>query len=283
MFAFGCGALRVVQVGVGTARQPRVVPIPAPLEGVAVHVVQPPSVGGITADRAARPSDGPCSAPLYGFPLKFACLLPSVSPNEVAVVVPARQAYSHCASVGRRNSQSFGRTPDWRPTFGEFPAERFGLGEVDIANREVVARGQLRGELARQLPDDPLPLALRRLVLGHPKASGQCHLDLIFSRPPFGFVAWASHDEAAGRTPAELDGVDFALLASVPAAEGSRRLLCQHPSCSQDRRGCQCTTSTDRRVIRRPSLARIWPTSVLSSASIAETAKSSRGPTTASR
>ena len=26
----------------------------------------------------------------------------------VAVVVPARHAYSHCASVGSRNSQSFG-------------------------------------------------------------------------------------------------------------------------------------------------------------------------------
>lgn len=60
----------------------------------------------------ARFSDGPSSAPLYGFPWKFACLLLSLSPNEVAVVVPARQAYSHCASVGSRNSHPAGRSPD---------------------------------------------------------------------------------------------------------------------------------------------------------------------------
>ena len=32
--------------------------------------------------------------------MKFACLLLSLSPNDVAVVVPARQAYSHWA-LGR--------------------------------------------------------------------------------------------------------------------------------------------------------------------------------------
>src|SRR5689334_6255655 len=65
---------------------------------------------------AAFPSAGPASPPLYGFPLKFACLLPSRSPKDVAVVVPARQAYSHWASVGRRNSQSSGNSPDSRPS-----------------------------------------------------------------------------------------------------------------------------------------------------------------------
>src|SRR3954464_14551430 len=43
--------------------------------------------------------------------MKFACLLLSESPNAVAVVVPARQAYSHWASVGRRNSQPCGSSP----------------------------------------------------------------------------------------------------------------------------------------------------------------------------
>src|SRR5262245_21679061 len=69
---------------------------------------------------AARPSDGPVLAPLYGFPLKFACLLLSESPKEVAVVVLARQAYSHCASVGSRNSQSSGSSPDRRPSSVSF-------------------------------------------------------------------------------------------------------------------------------------------------------------------
>src|SRR6185436_9862528 len=62
----------------------------------------------------------PGSAPVYGFPLKFAWLLLSLSPNDVAVVVPARQAYSHCASVGNRNSQSFGSSPDCRASSVSF-------------------------------------------------------------------------------------------------------------------------------------------------------------------
>src|SRR5262249_12516105 len=74
----------------------------------------PQALAGELPTLAARASDRPGSAPLYGRPLKFACLLLSWSPNEVAVVVPARQAYSHWASVGNRNSHSFGRSPDWR-------------------------------------------------------------------------------------------------------------------------------------------------------------------------
>src|SRR5262245_28408793 len=76
----------------------------------------PQAFGGKLPTLAARPSDGPASAPLYGLPLTFACLLLSLSPNAVAVVVPARQAYSHCASVGSRNSHSFGSSPDRRPS-----------------------------------------------------------------------------------------------------------------------------------------------------------------------
>src|SRR5262245_56385654 len=74
----------------------------------------PQAFGGKLPTLVARPRDGPGSAPLYGLPLKFACLLLSLSPNAVAVVVPARQAYSHCASVGSRNSHPASRSPDAR-------------------------------------------------------------------------------------------------------------------------------------------------------------------------
>src|SRR5579883_940867 len=48
--------------------------------------------------------------------LKFACLVLSLSPNDVAVAVPARQAYSHWASVGSRKSQPFGSVPSFLPS-----------------------------------------------------------------------------------------------------------------------------------------------------------------------
>src|SRR5437588_8496137 len=75
---------------------------------------RPQALAGLLPTFAARLSDGPGSAPLYGLPLKFACLLLSLSPNAVAVVVPARHAYSHCASVGSRNSHPSARSPDLR-------------------------------------------------------------------------------------------------------------------------------------------------------------------------
>src|SRR6266700_3778470 len=39
-----------MQIRIDTAGQVGMVPIPAPLEGVAVHVMQAPGIGGITAD-----------------------------------------------------------------------------------------------------------------------------------------------------------------------------------------------------------------------------------------
>src|SRR5947209_20181209 len=46
------GGLRGVQIGVHATGQLRVIPVPAPLEGVAVHVVQTPAVGRVAADRS---------------------------------------------------------------------------------------------------------------------------------------------------------------------------------------------------------------------------------------
>src|SRR5262245_56023474 len=77
---------------------------------------RPHALAGYFPTFTALPMEGPSSAPLYGLSLKFACLVLSLSPNDVAVFVPARQAYSHWASVGRRNSQSFGSVPSFLPS-----------------------------------------------------------------------------------------------------------------------------------------------------------------------
>src|SRR5262245_29864793 len=51
-----------------------------------------------------RPLDGPFSAVPYGaLPLQLACLPFNSEPKENGVVVPARQANSHWASVGSAN------------------------------------------------------------------------------------------------------------------------------------------------------------------------------------
>src|SRR5215467_7217833 len=76
----------------------------------------PQGLAGYPPTFTALFRDGPGSPPLYGSFLMFACLLPILSPKEVAVFVPARQAYSHWASVGSRNSQPLGSVPSLRPS-----------------------------------------------------------------------------------------------------------------------------------------------------------------------
>ncbi len=107
--------------------------------------------------------------------------------------------------------------------FGELPAERLRLGKVDVADGKVVPLGQLRREWTRQLAHDSLPLPLGRLVLGHPKTLGQRHLDLIFVGTTLHFVVRAAHDELAWWAPAKLDASGLTMVSSLRALEGGRR------------------------------------------------------------
>jgi hypothetical protein len=139
--------------------------------------------------------------------------------------------------------------------FRELPPEGFRLHKVDVANRQVVRPQALRRQWAGQLADDPLPLTLRRLVLGHPESSGQGHVDLILSRSPVRFTRRAAHDERSGRAPTQPHRIDFAFLASVTAAEGWRQLPGHARSCYRYRRSRERTEDHAPRVI--PSRVRI--------------------------
>jgi hypothetical protein len=57
------------------------------------------------------------------------------------------------------------------------------------------------------------------LVLAHPKASGQGHLNLIFIRRPFRLVGRTPHGESAWRAPTEFDAKDVSLFPCFPAVE----------------------------------------------------------------
>ena len=141
VFASRCRGLRGIQVRVRTARQSRVVPIPAPLVDVAVHVVQPPGVGRVTAD---------CCGPIERRPL-----LGSVVWLPLEVRLLTAQPVSEL-SGGRSSGPAgvfplrFGGQPELpilredaglAAEFGEFMAECFRLSKVDIANREVIPCG----------------------------------------------------------------------------------------------------------------------------------------------
>jgi hypothetical protein len=104
---------------------------------------------------------------------------------------------------------------------GELRTEREGLGIVHVAERECVS---IAGFNARQLPDESLPLALRRFKLGGPKSAGQRHFDRPFVGPMAGFGARASHREFAGRAPAEFYLCNLFLLPRFAADHIRRRI-----------------------------------------------------------
>ena len=100
-----------IQIGIHTARSLRMMPVSAPLEHVAVHVVQAPGVGRVAPDRSGPLQRRPDLGTVVRLALEVRLLAAQHVAERGAVVVPARQAYSHWASVGRRTSHSVGRSP----------------------------------------------------------------------------------------------------------------------------------------------------------------------------
>ena len=117
-----------------------------------LHVVQAPRVGRVAADfGVAASGDGPLPR------LPVVRLHPGNSPacfsfcrrHEVAVVVPARQAYSHCTRWAAKTPtlRAVPRTGVSR--VGQLAAESLRLGVVDVVNGEVVPLAPRRRQLSR--------------------------------------------------------------------------------------------------------------------------------------
>src|SRR6516164_1639015 len=208
-----------LQIRIGPAWQLLVIPIAAPLVDVAVHVMQSPAVGGITAD--------------FGGPTKRWSRLGPVVRLPLEIRLSATELIAECS--GCRRSGPTGVFPlrfGWQSELpilreftglmaelGELLAEPLRFGKVDIADGVVISIGQLQRQLARQLSNDPSPLPLRRLEFGHPKALGQGHFDLNFARAPFGFAGCATHSEFAWRAPAKFDAGDLAFVSGFGTEE----------------------------------------------------------------
>src|SRR4051794_36864082 len=122
------------QVRVGAAGEPRVVPVPAPLEGVAVHVVDSPCVRRIAADPGCLPRRRPGLAPIVG-------LAPEVRLPAAERVAERRgggrpgPAGIFPLGLGRQAELPALRQLAGLPRhLGELPAERLRLGIVDVSH-----------------------------------------------------------------------------------------------------------------------------------------------------
>jgi len=80
---------------------------------------------------------------MYGFPFEVRLFAAELVAKGSGRRVPLERRIPHCASVGSRTSQSFGRSP-LGGRAREFLAERLRFGKVTVADREVISLGQLR-------------------------------------------------------------------------------------------------------------------------------------------
>src|SRR2546423_13464830 len=119
------------------------IPIPAPFEGVAMHVMEAPGVGGITANlhRAAerRPRLSSVVRLAFEVCLFAAQLVPKRSGGRrprAASVLPLR--FGGQAKLPIRGHDA--RLP---AEFGEFRTVRLRFGKVDVPKRKVISVRQL--------------------------------------------------------------------------------------------------------------------------------------------
>ena len=197
-------------------------PVATPFEGVAVHVVQAPGIGGIAADfgGAAEGRSGFGAIVRLAFEVRL-----------FAAEFVAERSGGGGAGAAGVFPLGFGGEAEFpiagdligiARELGEFAAERFGFGEVDVADGEVVAGRKFCGERAGKRAHDLFPEALSGFEFGHPKTFGECDLDLVFTGATLWFGGWTAHGEGAGRTPAEGNIEDVGLGAGFGAGETIR-------------------------------------------------------------
>ena len=198
-------------------------PVAAPFEGVAVHVVQAPGIGGVAADFGGAAEGWSGFGAVVGlafevrlFAAEFVAEGGGGGGAGAAGVFPLRFS-------GEAEFPIAGDLIGFASELGEFAAEGFSFGKIDVADGEIVAGGQFGGERAGERAHDLFPLTLGGFEFGHPKTFGECDLDLVFTGAPFGFGRRAAHGEGAGRTPAEGNGEDVGLGAGFGAEEGVGR------------------------------------------------------------
>src|SRR5262245_42881135 len=124
----------VVQVGIDAAGQLRVGPVPAPLVGVAVHVVQPPGVGGVAADFGGPARRRPRLAPVVRLPLEVRLLVAELVAERGGRRRPAPAGVFPLRLGGQPELPLRGEVARLAAELGEFLAERFRLGKVDVAH-----------------------------------------------------------------------------------------------------------------------------------------------------
>ena len=208
-----------IQIRINAAWQFGMIPIPAPFEGVAMHIMQPPCIRGITAHlgRATQRWSWLSSIVWLAFEVRL-----------LAAQLVAERGRSCRSRSARVFPLRLRRQPEL-PIIREFArragklrkllAESLRFRKVYIPHRQIIARRQFGCELSGQISHDTLPVALGYLEFSHPKTARQCYLHLILARATIHFIRRTAHYEGAGRTPAYPHTRDLFFIACLQTEE----------------------------------------------------------------
>src|ERR1051325_6266431 len=203
-------SLYCAQIGIETTRQPGVIPILAPFEDVAMHIVQAPGVGGVASDRSGAVQQRPRLGAVVWFLPVEVCLGTAECLAEGSGGGGARAAGIFPLGFGGKpDLPGLRQFAGGVALGGQGSAKVFRFGEVDPDHGEIITLTFRL--LERECTDDSFPLSLRDLVFAHPESPGKSDFNLRLVGTVVGFGGWAAHQESARRTPAEFDAAHCAL------------------------------------------------------------------------
>src|SRR5262245_39509764 len=120
------------------------IPIPAPLEDVAVHIVQSPGVARIAADFGCATNRPTWLGTIVRLAFEVCLYAAELIAKRGGRRCPRPASVFPLRFGGQTELPILGKLAGAPPEFGEFPAKPFSLGKIDVANREVIPLGQFR-------------------------------------------------------------------------------------------------------------------------------------------
>src|SRR5437773_11668590 len=114
-------------------------PVAAPLEDVAVHVVQSPRVGWVTSDFCGPTERRPRLGSVIRLAFKVRLLAAELVAKRGGGRRPGSAGVFPLRFRGQPELPIHREDTGLSAQFGQFMAERFRFGKVDIANRKVIA------------------------------------------------------------------------------------------------------------------------------------------------
>jgi len=184
------------------------VPIPAPLEDVAVHVVNTPGIGRVTAYFRCPVQHRAPGGVIEGETAEIGLVMTERIAIGCGGVSPRPAGIFPLGFGGQSKLLVFGELSRLMKVFRQGLAKAFGLGVADPVHGILVSQAPERsGFFVRKAAHGGNPLSLGNFKLSDPETLGEGDPDLKLIRASAGLLFGTSHDKVSGRAPSKPDAV----------------------------------------------------------------------------